>query len=124
MGISPCRKLFKTEGFEGAKRLVLVRRRRTESRSRSTSASSVQAIMWNVYILNCDKKTFYVGITNNIDSRIIEYKNKKSLFTKKFSDLELIYKESFNNKIKAAKREKQLKGWSRIKKQNLINSLQ
>ena len=77
--------------------------------------------MWNVYILLCDQKIFYVGITNNLERRVTEHRNKKSFFTKKFSDFRLVYSESFTNKIQAAQREKQLKGWSHVKKQSLIN---
>jgi len=80
--------------------------------------------MWYLYILLCDKKTFYVGITNNLKSRLEKHKNKKSFFTKKFSNLETVYQETFQNKTEVAKREKQLKGWSRKKKELLINSLQ
>ena len=79
--------------------------------------------MWYLYILLCDKKTFYVGTTNHLENRLKDHKNKKSFFTKKFSDLEIIYREKYNSKTEAVKREKQLKGWSRIKKQNLINGL-
>jgi putative endonuclease len=84
----------------------------------------VQAIMWYLYILLCDKKTFYIGITNDLKKRFQVHKDKKSFFTKKFSTLEIIYKEIFPNKFEAAKREKQLKGWSRTKKEWLINGLQ
>jgi putative endonuclease len=76
--------------------------------------------MWYIYILLCDQKTFYVGITNNIFERLSEHKNKKSLYTKKFSDIKLVYQEEFRNKTEAARREKQLKGWSRKKKIALI----
>ncbi len=90
------------------------------STTRSTSASSVQAIMWYVYILLCDKKTFYVGMTNNLEERLSMHRDKRSFFTKKFSDLGLIYKENYSTKKEAAKREKQLKGWTHKKKQSLI----
>ncbi len=80
--------------------------------------------MWYVYILNCDQKTFYVGITNNLEFRLTEHKNKKPFFTKKFSNIKLVCTEQFNTKTEAARREKQLKGWSRAKKIALINSLQ
>jgi len=79
--------------------------------------------MCHVYILLCDKKTFYVGITNDLNSRLDEHRNKKSFFTKKFSELEIVYEEKCENKNEAAKMEKQLKGWGRIKKQKLINGL-
>lgn len=76
---------------------------------------------WFVYMLLCDQKTYYVGITPNLRNRIQEHKNKLSFFTKKFSDLKLIYCEKYDDKFEAVKREKQLKGWSRAKKQKLIN---
>ena len=99
----------------------------------STSASSVQAHSvnsvqanfmhnegWYVYMLLCDQKTFYVGITTDLINRIKQHKNKKSFFTKKFSDVKLVYCERYRNKHQAAVREKQIKGWSRAKKQMLI----
>ena len=74
-----------------------------------------------IYILFCDQKTLYVGITKNIEKRLEEHKNKKSFFTKKFSDITLVYKEEYLNKISAEKREKQIKGWSYAKKEALIS---
>ncbi len=76
--------------------------------------------MWYVYMLLCDQKIFYVGITNGIVNRFFSHIDKKSFFTKKFSDLKLVYTERYKNKYEAAKREKQLKGWSNAKKQLLI----
>jgi len=61
-------------------------------------------------------------MTNDLSKRINEHKNKQSFFTKKFSEIKLVYSEKYENKYDAAKREKQLKGWSRIKKQNLIKN--
>lgn len=75
---------------------------------------------WNLYILFCDQKTFYIGITDNLERRFTQHKNKESFFTKKFSDLRLVYTERFNKRIEAEKREKQLKGWSVAKKKALI----
>lgn len=77
--------------------------------------------MWHVYLLLCDQKTFYVGITDNPKERLLEHRNKKSLFTKKFSDIEFGYCENYPGKHLAALREKQIKGWSRAKKQMLID---
>jgi len=75
---------------------------------------------WYVYMLLCNQKTFYIGITPDLLSRFREHKKKESFFTKKFSDLKLVYCEKYRNKFEAAKREKQFKGWSRAKKQMLI----
>jgi putative endonuclease len=89
------------------------------------SVNSVQANfmhneVWYVYMLLCDQKTFYVGITTDLINRIKQHKDKKSFFTKKFSDVKLVYCERYRNKHQAAVREKQIKGWSRAKKQMLI----
>lgn len=76
---------------------------------------------WYVYMLLCDQKIFYVGITNSIVNRFTEHVNKKSFFTKKFSDFRFVYAEKYSDKYQAAKREKQLKGWGKTKKQQLVN---
>ena len=77
--------------------------------------------MWFVYILFCDQKMFYVGISQNVQQRLLQHKTGKSQFTKQFSDLKLVYVEKGFNKKSAEIREKQLKGWSRAKKKALIN---
>jgi len=76
---------------------------------------------WFVYLLLCDQKTFYVGITTDIGKRMSEHKNKQSFFTKKFSDIRPVYCEKYPSEHEAAMREQQLKGWSRTKKQMLID---
>lgn len=76
--------------------------------------------MWTVYLLFCDQKIIYTGLTNNFDRRFLEHKNKSSRFTKQFSDLKLIHKENFNTKTEAVKREKEIKGWNKNKKLDLI----
>lgn len=76
---------------------------------------------WTVYILLCDQKTFYVGMTEDLEKRLKEHKSGYSPYTKKFSDIELVYKENFERRIDTEDREKQLKGWSVAKKKALIN---
>ena len=76
---------------------------------------------WYVYLLLCDQKTFYVGLTDDVQRRFSEHCSKESFFTKKFSDLKLVYCEKYNDKHEAAAREQQLKGWSKTKKQMLID---
>lgn len=71
-------------------------------------------------MLLCDQKMYYVGITNDIGKRFMEHFCKQSFFTKKFSDLKFVYAEKYQNKYQAARREKQIKGWNRAKKQLLI----
>lgn len=71
-------------------------------------------------MLLCDEKMFYVGITDDIRGRFSDHENKLSFFTKHFSHHKLVYAEKYRTKHEAAKREQQLKGWSRTKKQLLI----
>ncbi len=72
-------------------------------------------------MLLCDQKTFYIGISNNLETRLKQHRDKTSFFTKKFSDLKLVYCEEYITKYEAAKRERQIKGWSHAKKQLLVD---
>jgi len=74
-----------------------------------------------VYILLRDQKTFYVGMTENLEKRIFEHKSGYSPTTKKFSDIELVHNEKHRTYREAEKREIQLKGWSIAKKKALIS---
>ncbi len=71
-------------------------------------------------MLFCDQKTFYIGITNDLVNRVWQHKNKRSFFTKKFSEIKLIYCEKYQTEKDAVNRERQLKGWSKTKKPKLI----
>jgi len=70
--------------------------------------------------LLCDNRTYYVGITNDIPKRLREHRSGLSKFTKQFSNIKVIYIEEFNSKRQVALRERQIKGWSRDKKEKLI----
>ena len=77
--------------------------------------------MWYVYILECKDKSLYAGITNNLDRRYKEHKQGKGgHYTKSFGAHKMVYKEPFITKHQALKREAQIKGWTRKKKQALI----
>ena len=75
-----------------------------------------------VYILtNQLHSVLYVGMTNDLKRRIFEHKNGIiEGFTKKFQIKHLIYYETTNDVRSAIEREKQLKHWSREKKEGLI----
>ncbi len=77
-----------------------------------------------VYIMtNKICSALYIGVTNDLVRRTYEHKNKLiEGFTKKYNIDKLIYFEAAENIEDAIKREKQLKGWIRSKKENLINS--
>ena len=78
-----------------------------------------------VYVLtNKSNKVFYIGVTNNLERRMYEHKNKLiDGFTKKYNLTKLIYFEATNDVNSALKREKQLKNWHRDWKIKMINDL-
>lgn len=75
-----------------------------------------------VYILASQRNgTLYIGLTNDIERRIAEHKNKiYQGFTAKYNVNMLIYFEEHDTYDEAVTREKQLKKWKRIWKLNLI----
>ena len=77
--------------------------------------------MYYIYILKCDDQSFYVGLTDNLERRLAQHQNKRSLYTKRYSNIKLVYSEKFHKRIDAEQREQQLKGWSRAKKEALIS---
>ncbi len=76
-----------------------------------------------VYILtNKTNNVLYIGITNNLEKRMYEHKNKMvEGFTKKYDLTKLVYFEETSDVLTAIEREKQLKNWHREWKINLIN---
>ena len=77
-----------------------------------------------VYIMTSKSRTLYTGITNNLERRVYEHKNKiGSKFTSKYNITRLVYYEIFSDVRDAIAREKQIKGWLRAKKIALIESV-
>ena len=78
-----------------------------------------------VYILtNKNKTTLYIGVTGDFQKRISDHhEGIGSKFTSKYSIKHLVYFEIFDNITDAIQREKQLKRWSRSKKESLIGSI-
>ena len=78
-----------------------------------------------IYLLaNKHNNVLYTGVTNHLIRRVYEHKNKLVAgFTKKYNVDRLVYYEVCGSIITAIEREKQIKGWSRKKKQDLINVL-
>ena len=77
-----------------------------------------------VYILSSITKTLYVGVTNNLQRRVLEH--KKELvdgFTKKYKVKKLVYFEMTYDVLSAIEREKQIKKWRREKKNRLVCSI-
>ncbi len=66
----------------------------------------------------------YVGVTNNIERRLYEHRNKLvDGFTSKYNINKLVYVENTTDVTAAIQREKQIKGWNRNKKNELVESV-
>jgi putative endonuclease len=78
-----------------------------------------------VYLMTNEHDTvIYCGVTNNLARRVYEHKNGLGgIFTKKYNINKLVYYEAGDNVHAALAREKQIKGGSRKKKVNLVNSV-
>ena len=80
--------------------------------------------MYYIYILTNDNDVMmYIGVTNDLCRRILEHKNEQiSGFTKRYHLHKLVYFEQYSEIIDAISREKQLKRWSRAKKNWLVET--
>ena len=78
-----------------------------------------------IYIIsNWNNKVIYVGMTNDLERRIYEHKNKIfEGFSKKYNLNKLVYYEHTNDVNAAIRREKEIKKWRREKKNKLIESM-
>lgn len=79
--------------------------------------------LYYVYILKCSDKSYYTGITNNLEKRFNQHQFgfKKNSYTYKRRPLILVFHQEFNDALQAIYFEKKIKGWTRLKKQALIN---
>ena len=78
-----------------------------------------------VYLLtNWNNKVMYVGVTNDLDRRMYEHKNKLiEGFSEKYNINKLVYFEETIDVTAALAREKEIKKWRRQKKNNLVLSV-
>ena len=76
-----------------------------------------------VYILECSDKSYYTGVTNDLERRLWEHENgiSNKAFTFKRRPTRLVFYEHFPDANQAIAFEKQVKGWRREKKIALIN---
>lgn len=77
-----------------------------------------------VYILtSASGNAMYIGVTNNLEKRLLEHRSSTgSEFVKKYRVTRLVYAEEYDNPTDAIAREKQLKGWRRERKNQLMRS--
>ena len=65
-----------------------------------------------VYVMTNKSRTLYTGVTDNLERRVYEHKNKLiEGFTKRYNITKLVYYEETNDVQSAIMREKQIKGW-------------
>lgn len=75
------------------------------------------------YILECANGEYYVGSTTDMESRLREHQaGQGGYFTRTHLPVKLVYTEEFPSIEQAFKRERQLHGWSRAKKEALIKA--
>ena len=76
---------------------------------------------WFFYIVRCKDDSLYSGITNDIEHRIKEHnRGDGARYTFSRRPVKLVYCEKYSSISEARKREMQVKGWMRIKKERLI----
>jgi putative endonuclease len=75
-----------------------------------------------IYILSNYKRTvLYIGVTNNLETRVWQHKqNLVKGFTQTYQVHDLLYYEQYTTPLEAIDREKQIKSWSRKRKEELI----
>jgi predicted GIY-YIG superfamily endonuclease len=78
--------------------------------------------MWFVYIVRCADDSLYVGETNDLDLRLLRHnEGRASAFTARRRPVVLAYSEQCPTREAALTRERQLKRWTRAKKEALIS---
>jgi putative endonuclease len=77
-----------------------------------------------VYILtNRSKHPFYTGVTRSLENRTFDHKAGRSDYTSRYKLDRLVYFEEWRDPLSAIEREKEIKGWTRLKKMQLIVSI-
>jgi putative endonuclease len=79
---------------------------------------------YHVYIMSSASRRLYVGVTGNLTHRVHQHREREIKgFTSKYQMIRLVYVEATSDVRSAIRREKQIKGWLRVKKIQLIESL-
>ena len=96
-----------------------------EVKSNALSIIEGQNLMkFYTYIILCQNNKYYVGHSNNPDARLIRHLQKSGAkFTAQNMPIKILWKQKFNSELEAIRRENQIKGWARKKKENLINKI-
>jgi predicted GIY-YIG superfamily endonuclease len=73
-----------------------------------------------VYILRCRDNSYYTGVTSNLERRLDEHYHSETGYVAKRKPFEYLWSDEFANIDDAIACEKQVKGWSRAKKEALM----
>lgn len=79
-----------------------------------------------VYILRTSSNTLYTGQTSNLEKRLEQHRSKtvkSSRYMRSFSSFELVYSEACESRGEALKREYEIKGWTKAKKEEFLKSI-
>ena len=75
-----------------------------------------------VYILRCADGCYYVGHTDNLEARLAaHHRGEIEGYTQTRRPVRLVFAEDFTSRDQAFARERQVKGWSRLKKEALLD---
>lgn len=78
--------------------------------------------LYSVYILRCSDGSYYVGHANDVQQRVVAHnEGRGAAWTSCRKPVVLVYQQACESKAAAVARERQLKGWTRAKKQALID---
>jgi putative endonuclease len=78
---------------------------------------------YHVYIMSSTNGTLYIGMTSDLRGRVYQHKTKEIPgHTARYNITELVYFEGTLDAYAAVARERELKGWNREKKEDLIRS--
>lgn len=77
---------------------------------------------WRLYILRCSDGSYYTGITMDIPNRLkMHNSGKGAKYTRQRQPVQLVYYEDCGSESRAKRREREVKGWRREKKERLVS---
>jgi putative endonuclease len=89
-----------------------------------TYYTDMRKFSYYVYIMGSKSNVLYVGMTNNLQERVYQHKNKLVKgFTEKYNVDRLLFYQEFEDVNDAIEMEKKVKGWVRAKKMELIKTI-
>jgi len=85
------------------------------------NGDKVQWMAFYVYILRCADGSYYTGHTDALEARVAAHQRGEIPgYTETRCPVELVFAQEFSSREEALGRERQVKGWSRVKKEALI----